>query len=984
MSLSLVFPGHLPVWADDSDIFGSNIAPNVLIVLDTSGSMGDDDGSDDGKIATNIPYDPSGTYSGGYSSGKVYDKDRSNYDVYKNSVSDVNSDDAQTALNTVGHWSGRIRRSNVDLYLGKYLNYLYGSCTSCAYEDKIDVAKRVINNLVNNVEGVRFGVMRFVNNGSSKSSGGGGIVAEIGTAKSAIVTAVNAITVGGWTPLGRQMDDVGRYYKGETLRNGQTYASPIQYSCQPNFAIVISDGLWTDESPAISPVTEASSRYTQDHATNETIFPGKQNVLVHTVGFSLNPANSDEKQALADLQEMATKGGGKFYTANNSSELEIALQDAIRRILAATFSFATPVIPTTGTSGSNRAYLAAFQSDPSRPFWRGFLKAYARDANGLIPVDAQGVPTGTPDWEAGYMLSQKAAGDRKTYTAIYNSGKWSRQEFNNTNVTAALLGVENAPFPLGATTATQARDNVIDFIRGAKDFNDDDLDGNKTEERPWKLGDIFHSTPVLVTPPFLSSTDITYQEFKLANASRTTVLITGANDGMLHAFREIDGDESWAFIPPDLLGRLRDLTDISGEHDYYVDSSPIAADICVNSKTDGSCNSSSDWRTIVVFGERRGGRNYTALDITSTTSPQYLWSFTDVKMGETWSEPAIGRIKLADGRSKYVAFVGGGYDTAQNNNTGLAFFVIDLADGKKLWEYYKPGPSHSSDDRQYMNFSLAANPTAVDLNNDGYVDRVYTGDIGGQLWKFDLATAAVISGNVITNWDPAQKGKRLFAANPSETSPPPGEYYPEQAIYTAPALANDHAGNLWVFFGTGDRNHPNSESTNRFYGIKDNTDMTNGSALSESSQGIANLSGGTGSFTQGWYLVYTPEDSGEKSLAAADVFNGAVFFTTFTPVTTVACGTGGGNAKLYAVNMTTGDGALNLSTGVALTSGQSALTAAVKAIGTGIPSRPVVIMNRSGNKGNPYIITGTTNQQLYSTSAPPVTLRRLAKWREVF
>ena len=33
--------------------------------------------------------------------------------------------------------------------------------------------------------------------------------------------------------------------------------------------------------------------------------------------------------------------------------------------------------------------------------------------------------------------------------------------------------------------------------------------------------------------------------------------------------------------------------------------------------------------------------------------------------------------------------------------------------------------------------------------------------------------------------------------------------------------------------GTGDRFHPNNTSSNRFYGIKDNTSMANGAALVE-------------------------------------------------------------------------------------------------------------------------------------------------------
>src|SRR5207249_8279372 len=106
------------------------------------------------------------------------------------------------------------------------------------------------------------------------------------------------------------------------------------------------------------------------------------------------------------------------------------------------------------------------------------------------------------------------------------------------------------------------------------------------------------------------------------------VLIAGANDGMLHAFRETDGRELWAFIPPDLLASVKNLTSTSGDHLFYVDGSPIAADIKV----------SGSWKTIVLFGVRRGGNHYYALDITDTTNPTYLWRFTDSKLGETWSE----------------------------------------------------------------------------------------------------------------------------------------------------------------------------------------------------------------------------------------------------------------------------------------------------------------------------------------------------------
>ncbi len=86
---------------------------------------------------------------------------------------------------------------------------------------------------------------------------------------------------------------------------------------------------------------------------------------------------------------------------------------------------------------------------------------------------------------------------------------------------------------------------------------------------------------------------------------------------------------------------------------------------------------------------------------------------------------------------------------------------------------------------------------------------------------------------------------------------------------------------------------------------------------------------------------------------------------------------------MYSVNMTTGDAALNLTTGTAVASGQAALAMA-KTIGTGIPSQPIIIVSPSGSRGNPYVIAGTANQQLPTVQVPQIAVRRLVGWREVF
>jgi|GEM_PF-647954 len=1019
-----------PARADDSDIFGGNIQPNVLIALDTSGSMGD-------EIST-WPFDPGTTYSGTYvaspSQGKVYKKTTSGYAVYKKDIASVSSQSARNALTANGFWSGKIGGTSYDLFTGNYLNW-QADPRSDDKAKKIDIAKQVIDSLVNNTEGVRFGLMKFADNGT-KGQGGGEIVAPIGSTKGDITAKLGGLSPQGWTPLGEIMRDAGKYYEGKGDYYGNAAISPIQYECQPNFIILISDGL---ENGTLQLQAEAAQRQAQDHHSG---FSGKQNVIVHTVGFAIDPG---EKDAANDvLQKGAKSGGGSFYYASNAAQLEAALQDAIRQIVAATFSFATPVVPTTSATGSDKAYLAAFQSNPSRPFWRGYLKAYKRGSDGTVKVDPiTGVPLDSElVWEAGDKLSKKAASSRTIYTLIGGT----RQDFakSNSNITDSLLSLGasvyqfkdkdnttltrefSKPVAAGALAALDiklvadvpgavappgcgsdcyaynpnggdptsippanlgyvgdlnsavygngtkltnllaqggssiTRDALIDFIRGV-DSIDENGNSNVTEEREWKLGDIFHSSPVLVTPPIAPSSDSSYITFRDSNKTRTTILLTAANDGMLHAFRESDGEELWAFIPPDQLGRLNLVAKLSGPHPFFADSSPVVADVKIG----------GNWKTIAVFGERRGGRNYHALDITDTTNPQYLWSFTDSKMGETWSEAVIGKMKL-NGAEKFVAIVGGGYDTDNNNATGMAVFAIDVANGAKLWEYYN---NSSSDDRQYMNYSIPANATIADLDLDGYIDRFYIGDLGGQLWKFGPSDPA-LPADLATNW----KGKRLFDAPPIAQSPPAGEFFPEQAIYGAPIPAFDDQKNLWIYFGTGDRNHPNNTTApNRFYGIKDNTTMANGSVLTEAN--LVDVTSNNATATQGWYFMLGDT---EKVLASADVFNKVVFFSTFIPTGTTTCTSGGGAAKLYAIQMVTGYAAMDFSTGVALATTDASKTRS-KSIGAGIPSKPVIVLTESGATISTSVIAATTSQQLPSNPAPPPSaMRSVLYWRDMF
>ena len=153
-----------PARADDSDIFGAEIQPNVLIAIDNSGSMGD--------LIYADPYDPGTTYTPAtYVATKVYKKVSGVYSVYANTIADVvSSASARTALSSTGYWSGRIGGSSLSLFVGSYLNWL--ATPGATQVKKIDVAQRVLTKLVTNVEGVRFGLMTFANNNQQAQGGG--------------------------------------------------------------------------------------------------------------------------------------------------------------------------------------------------------------------------------------------------------------------------------------------------------------------------------------------------------------------------------------------------------------------------------------------------------------------------------------------------------------------------------------------------------------------------------------------------------------------------------------------------------------------------------------------------------------------------------------------------------------------------------------------------------------------------------------------
>ncbi|MBU1186221.1 MAG: VCBS repeat-containing protein [Acidobacteria bacterium] len=440
------------------------------------------------------------------------------------------------------------------------------------------------------------------------------------------------------------------------------------------------------------------------------------------------------------------------------------------------------------------------------PGWQGQLRAYDITSMSSTSSASSQIETITrPDitsetgreivaenvdilWDAGELLNNRSAADRVIYTAVPSSGvRRSRLDFTTSN--AGVLG----PLLQDYNNNTSG---LIDFIRG---------DG-----RDWKLGDINHSNPVVVGPPSgnASLKGDGYADFAETWEDREKYVYVGANDGMIHCFSVETGEEKWAFVPYNLLPKLRNMWGVDAatgaryfSRDEYVDSTPSVEDVYIDA--DGDRN--QEWITMLVCGQGPGqgstlaggttGNFYFALDITNPDDPQPIWEYTHSSMGETYSVPAIGKISYR-GNITWAVFMGSGYDNIVGGGVqGHRFFTLRADDARLIYNFTV---GNVNTRRRWSNGvdlsrSLPGSPSIVDTDNDGDADRVYIGDTEGRLWKID------VSDNLrrASDW----KRKTIYTDR---------DNYP---IITKPAVwmdASVDGSPPRIYFGTGgDDNAPN-------------------------------------------------------------------------------------------------------------------------------------------------------------------------------
>jgi type IV pilus assembly protein PilY1 len=738
---------------------------------------------------------------------------------------------------------------------------------------------------------------------------------------------------------------------------------------------------------------------------------GFQNVITYTVGFMgdkegdlflINTSNNGNGNK--DLYDTSDEDYGKYhFNADSPDELSAQLLAAVNSILSRTSTFMAPVVPVTRTTSGDRIYMAFFKPNKGN-FWEGNVTKYGISSDNQI-VDKNGNPATWPngalkvdavpywatiDWADNTKSNYIHNSNRKIYTYLNSLTQF---ESTNANLTATILG-----------NPTRSPADIINYVRGA-DVLDEDGDTDDTENRSIITGDVLHSEPSIF-------------QYRYADGTAKTMVYFGSNDGMLHAVLDATessgvpptvttyGTEEWAFIPPDQLPRLKEM--IEGvEHQSYVDTTPkiYFKDI----DRDGVVDTGDGDKVILVCGERKGGTGYFALNVTDPSTPLYLWRINQyddaeagkaspttviAELGESWSEPQFGVVKTSDGdmTGTPVFFIGGGYSS--DNSSGKAVIAVNILTGVVVKKFTAG-----------MNYSFPSAVLVVDENDNGFVDKVYVGDLGGQMWRFASFTDS--GGNPLSfpncNENINSWTEQVFFKTDDNNS---------RKFFYPPSVTLEKGYDM-VFIGTGDRENAccnNSNNLCSFTGpdiiaavkethsattivgeedsggliAKDLVDVTDPAAtppnLSTSGDVDLNL------YTdQGWYVRLVDDIDqavGEKVLAQGVVFYKTFYITTFTPNDDPCVP--GGDGKLYALSHLTGSAVLDFD--------NDSNSDRSTTVGGGIPSKPVMLITKTGTKllvsvgsANPDAASPSTGAGIRNINPllPPINFF-YKYWKEVF
>ena len=798
-----------------------------------------------------------------------------------------------------------------------------------------------------------------------------------------------------FTPLTGTLQSAKTYFRNKLDDiNGDKQDSPIQYICQRNFVMLVTDGAPTGDTggnlySALArtntynpvPATWTFGQASQDAIDSVTALRTTKHkgddydIQTYVIGLGDTVQNPS---AVATLNAMAAAGGTtSAYLATNEAALLAALdvvsQDIISRDGAAA---AVTVSNSNIVAGDNASYQSSYNSGS----WTGDLESFPVNlSTGIVDLTM-------PNWASSARTQLDSVSANSRFIASYSGSQGIQfrpsSDIAPTKLTALQELVFNSPAlpsppgPLDSAT-------VIAYLRG-----DRSGEGSLYRTRAHLLGDLVDAEPLLVRKPAQNYADACYssagvgciQSFKAAQNGRARVLFQGSNDGMLHAFSATTGAELWAYIPKLVWPNFNVLTRKTGfTHLYRVDGTPITGDADFTA-TLGAPAGNPAWRTLVVGGLGKGGRGYYALDVTNPVATseadaasKVLWEFPNVStsaavaanQGYSFGRPILTKtpgagwvVLIASGYNNDAVTTGGdgqGHLFVLNARTGALIRDISTGAGTPI------APSGLAKISAYSANAIINNTT----------DFVYGGDVLGNVWRFDL-----------TNLNPASWSVAKLAALVDGSGNP-------QAVTSEPQLSEitrNSISHRFVYVGTGiylgDSDVPSTQTQSMYSLIDDLSAAPLITPLRSNlqQQTLSDVGGGKRQLStialnyatkRGWYVDLNLS-AGERVNTDPQLASGALLFTTNIPSADKCVP--GGSSYFYVVDYETG--------GV-LTNTTQPLFSGIF-LGNALASRPTLVQLPNGTIVAPiHLSDGTSPTE--DTHIPPNGAggSRRVFWKEV-
>jgi len=484
-------------------------------------------------------------------------------------------------------------------------------------------------------------------------------------------------------------------------------------------------------------------------------------------------------------------------------------------------------------------------------------------------------------------------------------------------------GTDNYRY-LGLSNPADAA-NLVKYIRGQDqtgwrsrlvDIPGDDDDTPKY----WLLGDIVHSSPLVLNPPLerydINFGDLTYEAFKQQYQRRRQMVYTGGNDGMLHAFNggiwdaanrtfreqaynpdtglydlgqaHTLGAEMWSYLPMNLLPHLQWLKDSNYPHVYYMDAPPQSFDVNIFADDDVH---PGGWGTILVVGMRLGGGDfpvdldgdgtkettmsaaYVILDITDPERPpELIAELSAADLGFTTSMPALIKSRVPGGGGSYASpadnkwllVFGSGPDTlttAVSNGQDAKLYAYDLV-ARSLVSIHANAQTPAADPSGFFGDLRVA-----DWNNDYIDDVIYVGTVEGS----EITPTGRMK-RIVLDHTAAHMGLSTGAAEMSQV------INLSKGVTAAPnVISATDKNEKWLLFGTGrlfTTVDNRSKTQQSYFGVKEADDYDTTGLV------VADLVNSTDILVEGTGAIWDEDVGDQVTIDGTDIdtFNGLYSF----------------------------------------------------------------------------------------------------------